>query len=409
MPGSGANLKATLAVANSEGLLGDIAGVLTDPKAWCAEKGADWYSSFYDTSVGCAWAIEDKCHEVYCAPITADLTQCLPNCLPYVAKVLGTKQVIAGVKDTMSSCIDKSKPFKLKKATPVPQNINDRDGMIALFRNVVNGQRQAILIASETITLASVQAEYAVGTLIALVTARYLVPSALSLLGGLAEALLNIKAMFPGSQHGAWILILTTCEAVPLYASLLAMFQQMVGDAMLSVACVLATIYSSIGIVTGLRILSITSGDVERERLYGRIWFEYLLRVVCGLGLIGALIAWATAKHTGLREYVENELFTVEVILLMAIDILSKKVVTAVAGTDFVLHAFVSTELWYGAMPAETKDIHESEVQEMDMLLNPKANGSAPDLPPGSPKASKMVEVHGVQIGATPTWPAHTN
>merc|ERR1719359_874016 len=117
-----------------------------------------------------------------------------------------------------------------------------------MYQTALYGQRIAIIEASEAFTLASAQAEYIVGALVALVSAKYLVPSALSLLGGLAEALLNNKAMFPGSQQGAWILILTTCEVVPVYAALLAMFQQLIGDGVLAVACILATLYGSLGI-----------------------------------------------------------------------------------------------------------------------------------------------------------------
>ncbi len=85
--------------------------------------------------------------------------------------------------------------------------------------------RQLILTGSAAATFASVQAEYVVGLLVAIASSRVLVASALSLLGGLAEALLNQKALFPLSQHGGWILILTLCEALPVYAALLALLQ----------------------------------------------------------------------------------------------------------------------------------------------------------------------------------------
>jgi len=256
------------------------------------------------------------------------------------------------------------KPPQMPKATD-----GQRDSMIKLFGLGVHTQRRAVLEGSEVVTLASVQSEYVVGILIALVAGRYLIPSALSLLGGLAESLLNGKAIFPGSQHGAWILILTTFEVVPVYAALLALFQQLVGDAILAVACVLGTGFSGLGILTGFRILHIKSGDEERERMYKLVWFEYALRVLCGLGIIGALFAWATLEHNGLKEYVQSELLTPNIILLGIIDTFSKKIITAVAGTDFVLVAFVQTEMWSLEVPATAKDAHIAEVQDFDKFI----------------------------------------
>ena len=101
---------------------------------------------------------------------------------------------------------------------------------------------------SEGLAEASAQAEYIIGVLVAVVSARYLFPAALSLLGGLAEALLNLKAVFPGSQHPGWILALTTAESVPPYMALLAMLMQVIGDPVLAIAffCI-APLYTSLG------------------------------------------------------------------------------------------------------------------------------------------------------------------
>lgn len=247
--------------------------------------------------------------------------------------------------------------------------VSDKEAMLAMHRMAVFGQRAAIVAASEAFTLASTQAEYIVGALMALVSAKYLVPSAFSLLGGLAEALLNNKAMFPGSQHGAWILILTTCEVVPVYAALLAMLQQLVGDAVLAVACVCALLYGSLGIVTGLRILSIKNGNAEREKLYKRIWFEYALRVAAAAGIAISIAAWIASKHAGLQNYVQNELFSTQVIVFAAIDILAKKVVTAIGGTDLIQNAFLRTELWSAALPLDAKENHQTEVMDVAMLF----------------------------------------
>merc|ERR1719331_1149464 len=117
-------------------------------------------------------------------------------------------------------------------------------------------------------------------------------------------------------------------------------------------------------------MLHIKSGDEQREKMYKRVWFEYALRVLCGVGIAGALVIWATIKHSGLRSYVEDELLTPEVIILAFIDMLSKKILTAIAGTDFVISAFVQTEMWALAMPQAEKDSHHAEVQDFDQLMS---------------------------------------
>merc|ERR1712060_151217 len=103
---------------------------------------------------------------------------------------------------------------------------------------------------------------------------------------GLAEALINKKAMFPASQASGWILILTTGESVPVYIAVLAIFQQILGDFLLAVACILAAMYTSLGILTGQRMLSLKYGDAQREVLYRRIWIEYMLRIALGVGIL---------------------------------------------------------------------------------------------------------------------------
>lgn len=275
-----------------------------------------------------------------------------------------------------------------------------------MYAGLLYGQRRAIVAASEAVNIASVQAEYVVGVLIAIVAARYLVPSALSLMGGLAEALLNNKAMFPASQSSAWVLILTTCEVVPIYAALLAMFQQLVGDAILAIVCVLAALFISMGIFTGHRILSVKAGDTGREHLYKRIWFEYFLRVFCGVGIMCALIAWVTLEHNGLKEYLRIDLLTPEVMALAIVDMLSKKVVTAVGGTDAVLSAFVQTEVWFGALPRDEQQAHDLEVQEVDTLMQSQGDDFRVATP--DPSGPQVVTVLPQKETSCPCTIAHT-
>jgi hypothetical protein len=214
-----------------------------------------------------------------------------------------------------------------------------------------------------------VQAEYVIGLLLAMVAGRYLLPACLSLLGGLAEALLNKKAMFPGSQAGGWILILTTGESVPLYVAVLALFQQILGGWLLTVACILAALYTSLGMLTGQRMLSLKSGDAQREILYGRVWAEYILRVFLGVGILVVLFFWDMQNNGGLMKYVQTKVLTTEVLATAAIDLVAKKIVTAVAGTDLVLSAFVQAEHWQVNGSQEDRQVHDDQVRTLAKFL----------------------------------------
>eukprot|EP00392_Amoebophrya_sp_AT5.2_P012369 g12472.t1 len=277
--------------------------------------------------------------------------------------------------------------------------------------------RQMILSGSEMATLSALQAEYAVGLLkeginlfswavfwwwrscrssaaksttchkcrqkwvfhpsnllVAIVCSRILVTSALSLLTGLAEALLNQKAMFPVSQHGGWVLILTLCEAIPLYAALLAILQQLIGDYIFSVACFLWLLYLASGIRTGWRLLSLRfEGDKERDRLYRYVWMDYLAKLVCAGLIVFTLISWVESRGlTSLQTYLFEYILEPMTIVSLLVDIVAKKIITAVAGTDLILYAYTRTELWQ--MEAEDNELfgkkqHRAEIEDIGTLL----------------------------------------
>ncbi|CAD7937841.1 unnamed protein product [Amoebophrya sp. A25] len=234
--------------------------------------------------------------------------------------------------------------------------------------------RQMILSGSEAATYGALQAEYAVGLLVAIVSSRILVTSALSLLGGLAEALLNQKAMFPVSQHGGWVLILTLCEALPIYAALLAMLQQLIGDYIFSVACLLFLVYLSTGIGTGWRLLRLRfEGDRERDRMYRWIWIDYGAKFVCGIAIVITLISWTESNGlTGLQSFAFDTLLDPLTIFTLVVDIVAKKILTAVAGTDLILYAYTRTELW--VLEAHDREVSgkaewRAEVEDMGTLL----------------------------------------
>eukprot|EP00928_Gymnodinium_smaydae_P040102 TRINITY_DN27253_c0_g2_i1.p1 TRINITY_DN27253_c0_g2~~TRINITY_DN27253_c0_g2_i1.p1 ORF type:complete len:585 (+),score=69.85 TRINITY_DN27253_c0_g2_i1:40-1794(+) len=393
MPGS--SMRETMTAMAQNGILEkELEGIVNTEK-WCTRKGQYWADSFFNVSVGCSWSLEDFCVETFCSKSSsANLNECLPSCTSYAAKTHGKNKVQATFAARMAACADRSRPFELGKPPKVSASAstNSRESTIHLYQAMQYGQRTTLIGYSEASTLASMQAEYAVGTLIAMVAVRYLLPVALSLLGGLGEALLNNKAIFPGSQHGAWILILTTAEVVPIYASLLAVFQQLVGDGVLAVTCILVVLYLSIGILTGHRILAIKSGQAEREKMYSRILCELCLRGFLIIAILVSLFLQPNVRKSGVRGYVYQELLTLKTIGISIIDVLAKKSLTAVAGTDVILGAFVSTEMWADGLPESDKKSHWEEVKEFDALKTLKKRTGDVVVPaPESHAANKTV------------------
>jgi hypothetical protein len=231
------------------------------------------------------------------------------------------------------------------------------------------GQRWGILHLSKTITAASIQSEFVVGLLISLVVGKYLVCSALSVLGGLAESLVNAKAALPSSQLGGWVLILTTFEVAPVYAALLAVFQQLVGDEILAVAGVQALLFLAMGIFTGRRILKLR--DSERQLLYRRVWVEYALKCVLGLGIVASLVAWTFRKNWRdfIAKYVHQNFLTPDVMISSLISLLAKKVLVAISGTDAILNALVQSERWHATMPDPERAAHDACVVEYQHMM----------------------------------------
>lgn len=439
LPGS--SLQTTLKAFSSTGLLdAGIQGVL-ESDTWCASKGADWHKAFFNNTVSCVWSIEDVCREHVCSQVDADASSCLLDCIPFLlshgsmaVNPLETPfpnfiEALSGVLHAASeNCVKGVKPFRLGSPPPLPGKgvakafslasppaLPDKDVAKAsswqLFNVMLYGQRLGIVHLSEAITAASVQSEFVVGLLISLVVGKHLVCSALSVLGGLAESLVNAKAVFPGSQLGGWVLILTTFEVAPVYAALLAVFQQLGGDELSAIAGVLALLFLAMGILTGQRILKLR--DSDRQLLYKRVCMEYALKTVFGFGVVAALIAWTFRKnwHDFIAKYVHQNFLTPQVVVASLANILSKKILVAIAGTDAILNALVQSERWHATMPDSERAAHDACVVEYQLMMtgstcNRKSTSASPSSIPNSPACHPSSIPNFFNNGAPPNSPA---
>eukprot|EP00746_Dinoflagellata_sp_MGD_P032648 gnl/MRDRNA2_/MRDRNA2_177833_c0_seq1.p1 gnl/MRDRNA2_/MRDRNA2_177833_c0~~gnl/MRDRNA2_/MRDRNA2_177833_c0_seq1.p1 ORF type:complete len:225 (+),score=42.62 gnl/MRDRNA2_/MRDRNA2_177833_c0_seq1:24-677(+) len=198
--------------------------------------------------------------------------------------------------------------------------------------------------------------------------AKHLLGAAISLLSGLASSQVHCKAIIPALDLNGWLLILVTAQAVPIYAALLAIFQQILGDYYLAGSFICIVLVLSVGILTGLNITKCKPNPLEE---FHAPLSEHVLMVVLVAGLVGFLSVWAAGKDVELVDvqgYIKDTFGTPDIICFVFADFLYRKIVTAVAGTDATLHAFVQAEAWRKAVDHEGKEAHSVAVHDLALL-----------------------------------------
>lgn len=122
---------------------------------------------------------------------------------------------------------------------------------------------------------------------------------------------------------------------------------------------------------TGYRITSTKSGDEGRWHFYRLMWMEYGLRAVLMLVLLGALLLWVFQKNMqqSLLDYIREDLLTPRALVAMIADFLTRKSLTAVAGTDAMVSAFVQTETWRVKMNKDVEASQTIAAQDLERLM----------------------------------------
>lgn len=352
-----------------------LKGLPDDVDAWCSKEGEAWHEMFYSFFLDCIWSVEADCRTKVCDTSFVgneswdEMRPCWTDCLKYVQPravpwnasnrtlpVMSPRERSAPAVDRDSYLNDLVTCINSEEANP-SQGLDvfvDLSSASApeLWAYASRLQRLLAVDAAELAFKGSLHTEYVVGCLIASVVGIYLVTAAVCVLGGYGEALINVKAVFPGSQAPGWVFILTTLESLPLYCACLGMFNQVVGDPYLSLACLFAMMLLALAAKTGQRILHLQAGSGERTKLYGRIWVEYATRATLIALIIAMLWLWSDYNgQFGLQQFVEKQLLTRETLVPVVVGFYSRKIIAAVVGTDVCLGAFVQSELWQRPLP----------------------------------------------------------
>ena len=145
-------------------------GVISDPFNWCLANGENWYAVFFNESVPCVWFVEDRCRQMSCERLTPGSVterQCIQNCVKFTLDTSG-QPARATLMQLMNEC---DAQFAQRTYTPAAlqqqMRASSSSGDVSQS-DLVNAisllQRFAIIQAAESLTFASTQAEYAVGT-----------------------------------------------------------------------------------------------------------------------------------------------------------------------------------------------------------------------------------------------------
>lgn len=333
-------------------------------RTWCEQHSHDWHEIFFD-GVHCVWSADAVCREDVCPDVPASmLNSCLSQCITFAQTAQTSQGSLSSTSSQFLSSLNQCSTSTARASS------TSLDSQLGTFNALADSQRMAAEAIGQASNSSAVAAEYATGILVGARTASLLLSSSLSILGGLAESLINVKAMFPGSQQASWVLILATFEAVPIHAALLAILQQLLGDQFLACFCVALVFYISQSALTGARALELQMDVHERWRLYRRVWLEYTMRFLAGAFAIGMLIAFMNRKFGSIQMLLASMSMAGPFVLLV-INYLSRKILTAVAGTDMILSALLQTEFWRFGWTVADRDKFDEQVRELGRLLTP--------------------------------------
>mmetsp|Transcript_8375 Transcript_8375/g.15263 ORF Transcript_8375/g.15263 Transcript_8375/m.15263 type:complete len:329 (-) Transcript_8375:6-992(-) len=232
--------------------------------------------------------------------------------------------------------------------------------------------------------LAANNIDFVAGMYVGMMAGMMLIPSALSVLGGLAESLYNVKALFPGNQEIPWLLILTSLEALPIYMAFLAVVQQMMGDQMLAIACLSFVLWICLPAITGKLTLNLRAGYTNRWKFYRKVWVEYGLRVPCAIA-IGFGVSGFMRGRLG-NEFLQ-ERNPWPILIFTTLEYFTRKSLTAVAGTDAATSAFLKSLQWQQTASDEDITCNKERMLSLapfDMTTGKLARGLTGDISEGA-------------------------
>ena len=209
-------------------------------------------------------------------------------------------------------------------------------GILRMMADAVESGSVSCGLFSDAVVLT----ELTVGVLLSVYTCSMLLPASLSLLSGVAAALLNLKLFVPTSALLGMLGISTSTANIPMCVVLLAMIYQTVGNSYFGAALWLAVLYlSGFAILRPQKLLEGNEMDAFKVRMH--------MYTVKGFQLISAVMCiycfskfWTTSRIIGTTSIDLRSLFTSEMILAGLVSFIASSLLSNVAMMDWVtVHA----------------------------------------------------------------------
>ncbi|CAE7668442.1 hypothetical protein AK812_SmicGene19193 [Symbiodinium microadriaticum] len=347
-------------------------------RTWCQEQGTDWQTIFCERVMHCVLRADQRCREEVCfgAPV-AEQTNCQTRCLEYAKS--SPRAVAVSFTQSMETECEEFQGSQQSSSSFNATSVLDSMGsgipsecmdlalqQLQIFNTMADQQSSRSQDQCSFATLAVNNVDFIAGIFVGVEAGALLIPSALSVLGGLAESLYNLKALFPGHQEVPWVLILTAFESVPIYTAFLAVIQQLMGNVLLAVACCSFIFWILLPALTGSLSLKLKPGTEGRWKFYRRVWVEY--------GLRGPLlIAIGLAMSAFLRDTLGNELLEnrdpLDLLFFSTLNYFARKTLTAVAGTDVMVSTFLQSRYWRSRFTAEERTINEDRMEALAPII----------------------------------------
>eukprot|EP00439_Symbiodinium_sp_Y106_P066420 s4086_g10.t2 len=347
-------------------------------RTWCQEQGTDWQSIFCERVMHCVLRADQRCRQEVClgAPV-ADQTSCQTRCLEYaksspravaVSFTQSMETECEEFQDSQQSASDFNATSLLDSmGSGIPSECTDLAlQQLQIFNRMAEQQSSRSQDQCDFATLAVNNVDFIAGIFVGVEAGALLIPSALSVLGGLAESLYNLKALFPGHQEVPWVLILTAFESVPIYTAFLAVIQQLMGNILLAVSCLSFIFWILLPALTGALSLKIKPGTEGRWKFYRRVWIEYGLRGPC-------LIAIGVSMSAFMRDTLGNDFLQgrnpLNMLVFSTLNYFARKTLTAVAGTDVMISTFLQSRYWRSRFTAEERSVNEDRMEALSPII----------------------------------------
>ncbi|CAE7437465.1 unnamed protein product [Symbiodinium natans] len=342
-------------------------------RTWCQEQGSNWHSVFCDSVMRCVVMADQRCREEVCdaAPVSEQVI-CQTRCLDY-AQSSQTAAATAFTDSMQSECSD----FQRNQSSG--QNITAGLGagipsecveaatrQLQLFNALAQQQQVSYEDQCSYASLAVNNVDFVAGMFVGVEAGSLLIPAGLSVLGGLAESLYNVKALFPGHQEVPWMLVITSFEALPIYTAYLAVIQQFVGNWILAVACLSFICWIVLPALTGSLSLKLRPGYEGRWKFYRKVWVEYGLRVPIIIAIFFSMSGF-------MRDRFGNEFLQgrnpLPMLVFSVLEYFARKTLTAVAGTDAMISGFLQSESWRAGFTDQDKTVNKDRLDTLSSII----------------------------------------